>query len=83
MAEGIRIYKEFLRKHIPDGSAILSARTSDVTNSKTPVALGMRSPQQTLLAVWRIDGPATTKIPWTSGEAKLLYPTDLGIKIAQ
>jgi hypothetical protein len=43
--------------------------------------LGMRSPQQTLLAVWRIDGPAVTKIPLTSWEAKLLYPTDLGIKL--
>ena len=65
------------------GNALLSARRlSDVTNFKAPVALGMRSPAQTLLAVWRIDGPGTTKIPWASGNAKLLYPTDLGIKIS-
>jgi hypothetical protein len=54
----------------------------DVTKPEEPVVLGMRSPSQTVLGIWRIDGPATTKIPWTSGAAKLLYPTDLGIKIA-
>ncbi len=56
--------------------------TSDVTDFTTPVALGMRSPQQTLLAVWRTDGPAITKIPLASQEAKLLYPSDLGVKAA-
>ena len=55
---------------------------SDVTNPNAPVALGMRAPMQTLLGVWRLDGPATTKIPWTYAEPKLLYPSDLGIKIA-
>jgi hypothetical protein len=44
--------------------------TSDVTDFKTPVALGMRSPQQTVVAVWRIDGPAITKISLASREAK-------------
>jgi len=81
VTEGIRIYKESLRKHIPSAVPFYPLGTSDVTDFNTPVALGMRSPQQTLLAVWRIDGPAVTKIPFTSREAKLLYPTDLGIKI--
>jgi len=81
VTEGLRVYKESLRKHIPTAVPFYPLGTSDVTDFKTPVALGMRSPQQTLLAVWRIDGPAVTKIPLTSREAKLLYPTDLGIKL--
>jgi alpha-galactosidase len=81
VTEGLRVYKGSLRKHIPTAVPFYPLATSDVTDFKTPVALGMRSPQQTLLAVWRIDGPAVTKIPLTSREAKLLYPIDLGIKI--
>src|SRR4029077_6354287 len=82
VTEGLRVYKESLRKHIPTAVPFYPLGTSDVTDFKTPVALGMRSPQQTLLAVWRIDGPGPTKIPWTSGDAKLLCPADLGIKIS-
>jgi alpha-galactosidase len=78
--EGIRVYKESLRKHIPAAVPFYPLGTSDVTDFKTPVALGMHSPQQTLVAIWRIDGPAITKIPLASREAKLLYPSDLGIK---
>src|SRR5208283_4324641 len=80
--EGIRVYKEVLRKHIPMAVPFYPLGTSDVTDAKAPVALGMRSPGQTLLAVWRVDGPATTSIPLASRVPKLLYPTDLGIKIA-
>jgi alpha-galactosidase len=79
---GIRVYKEFLRQHIPSAVPFYPLGTSDVTDFTTPVALGMRSPQQTLLAVWRIDGPAITKIPLACREAKLLYPSDLGVKVA-
>ena len=81
VAEGIRIYKEVLRKHIPAAVPFYPLGTSDVTNFQVPVALGMRSPEQTLLAVWRVDGPATTKIPLAITNPKLLYPTNLGIKI--
>ncbi len=82
VTEGIRVYKESLRKHIPTAVPFYPLGASDVTDFKTPVALGMRSPQQTLVAVWRIDGPAIIKIPSASREAKLLYPSDLGIKIS-
>ena len=81
VAEGVRVYKEVLRKHIPVAVPFYPLGTSDVTNFQAPVALGMRSPEQTLLAVWRIDGPATTKIPLAITNPKLLYPTNLGIKI--
>lgn len=82
VAEGIRIYKEVLRKHIPEAVPFYPLGMSDVTNSNAPVALGMRAPTQTLLGIWRLDGPATTRIPWTYPVPKLLYPRDLGINIA-
>jgi alpha-galactosidase len=81
VSEGIRIYKESLRKHIPAAVPFYPLGTSDVTNREAPVALGMRSPQQSVLAVWRIDGPATAKIPIISPNPKLIYPTDLGINV--
>ena len=82
VAEGIRVYKEILRKHIPRWVPFYPFGTSDVTNRNAPLALGMRSPEQTVVGVWRIDGAASTKIPWASSTAKLLYPADLGIKVA-
>jgi len=82
VAEGIGIYKELLRKNIPETVPFYPLGLSDITSPEASVALGMRSPAQTVLGVWRIDGPASTKIPWAHGDARLLYPTDLGIKIA-
>jgi alpha-galactosidase len=79
--EAIRIYKQVLRKHIPSAVPFYPLGTSDVTNPEAPLALGMRSPGQILLAVWRIDGAAIAKIPWKGSPPKLLYPVDLGIKV--
>jgi alpha-galactosidase len=81
VTEGIRVYKELLRKHIPAAVPFYPLGLSDVTDSKAPIALGMQSSEQILLAVWRIDGSETMKIPWAFRDAKLLYPADLGIKI--
>ncbi len=81
VAAGIRIYKEGLRKHIPEAVPFYPLGTSDITNPEAPIVLGMRSPRRTLLGIWRIDGPATTKLPLTSRHAELVYPTDLGVRI--
>jgi len=81
VTEGIRIYKEILRQHIPASIPFYPLGASDVTNSQMPLVLGMTSPEHLLLGVWRIEGPATTKIPWGAKDAELLYPTDLGIKV--
>ncbi|HKR84612.1 MAG TPA: glycoside hydrolase family 36 protein [Terriglobales bacterium] len=81
VAGGIRIYKEVLRKHIPEAVPFYPLGTSDITHREAPIALGMRSPGRTLLGIWRIDGPATTKVPLTHGQAELVYPTDLGVSV--
>ena len=81
VAEGIRVYKEALREHIPAAVPFYPLGTSDVTNREAPIALGMRSPEQNLLAVWRLDGPATARVPMTSPDPKLIYPANLGINV--
>ena len=81
VTEGIRIYKEFLRKHIPAAVPFYPLGTSDVTSREAQLALGMRSPEQALLGVWRIDGPANTRVPIASSNPKLVYPTNLGINV--
>jgi alpha-galactosidase len=81
VTEGIRVYKEILRRHIPAAVPFYPLGTSDVTNREAPIAMGMRSPEQSLLAVWRIDGPATTRVPTASREPKLVYPANLGINV--
>ncbi len=81
VAEGIRVYKEVLRKHISTAVPFYPLGTSDVTDSEAQIVLGMRSSEQTLLAIWRIDGPVLTRVPWHSREAKLVYPTDVGINV--
>ncbi len=79
VAEGIRIYKDLLRKSIPDAVPFYPLGLPDVTDSRKPVALGMRSQSRTLLAIWRIDGPAKTDVPWTMPDPTVLYPVDLGV----
>ena len=81
VAEGIRVYKDVLRRHIPGWVPFYPLGTSDVTDPKAPLALAMRSPEQTVLGVWRIDGAPVTKVPWALSDAKLLYPANLGIKV--
>jgi alpha-galactosidase len=80
VAEGIRIYKDLLRKSIPDALPFYPLGLPDVTDSQKPVALGMRSQSRTLLAIWRIDGPAKTDVTWTMPDPTVLYPVDLGVK---
>ena len=81
VTEGIRVYKQVLRRHIPTAVPFYPLGTSDVTNREAPLVLGMRSPKQTLLAVWRINGPSTTRVPLRSRDPKLVYPTNLDIKV--
>ena len=81
VTEGIRVYKDVLRKHIPAAVPFYPLGTSDVTNAEAPLALGMRSPERTLLGVWRINGPASVKVPFRGRDPKLVYPANLGINV--
>ena len=78
--EGIRVYKEIIRQHIPDAVPFYPLGMPDVTNATKPIALGIRSPKRSFLAVWRIDGDAEVRVP-EARRAEILYPKDLGIVI--
>jgi alpha-galactosidase len=78
--EGIRVYKQIIREHIPDAVPFYPLGMPDVTNAMKPIALGMRSPKRSLLAVWRIDGDAEVRVRVTK-PPEILYPNDLGITI--
>jgi alpha-galactosidase len=79
--EGIRVYKEVLRKYISQGRPFLPARLADITNDQRSIALGMRFAEHTLLAVWRLAGAPRVELPCAAKTTKLLYPTNLGIQI--
>jgi alpha-galactosidase len=77
---GIHIYKENIRPHIPESSPFYPLGFTDITDSKSPIALGMRSKELTFVAVWRLGGEEIVRVPKLSGDLHILYPTDRGIR---
>ena len=77
---GIRIYKESIRPHIPDSVPFYPLGFTDITDNKSPIALGMRSKERSLVAVWRLAGEERVSLPGLPGGLHVLYPTDLGIQ---
>ena len=79
--EGIRVYRETVREHIPDSVPFYPLGMPDVTSSTKPIALGIKSPRRSFVAVWRIDGDGQVQIPGIKASAQLLYPSNLGITV--
>jgi alpha-galactosidase len=80
---GIEVYKNQVRKHVPKAVPFYPLGMPNVTNNNSPVALGMRAPELTWLAVWRLDGPSRVKIPIVLKQPQIVFPTDLGISAEQ
>jgi len=81
VTNGIKIYKQAIRGHIPQAVPFYPLGMSDLTNPNAPVALGMRAPGWTALGVWRLDGADTIELPVDASDAEVLYPNDLGIEV--
>ena len=81
VTNGIRIYREAIRDHIPHAVPFYPLGMPDVTNRNAPVALGMRASGWTALAVWRLQGADTVELPIDAAKAEVLYPIDLGIDV--
>lgn len=81
MRNGIAIYKQYIRRHVPRSTPFYPLGRADLTRPEVPSALGMRAPGKTLLAVWRRNGPADVQIPSSQPNLRLLYPADLGIRL--
>lgn len=81
VSRGIKVYKEAIRKNIPRAAPFYPLGMPDIMNREAPVALGMRAPGWTAVALWRLDRSETVEIPVDAQDAHILYPADLGIEI--
>lgn len=79
--QGLFVYKSRIRMHIADATPFYPLGMPDVTDHQTPIALGMRGPEVTFMAVWRLGGIDEVQIPSLAREVELLYPTNLGISV--
>jgi hypothetical protein len=52
-----------------------------MTDTISPISLGMRSPGSNFIAVWRLQGEERIHLPKADPRMKVLYPTDLGIRL--
>ena len=83
VVEGIRIYKQRIRPHLAQMVPFLPLGFPAMADTRSPVAVGLRGPDRALLAVWRLSGADTVKVPKPVGQhVALLYPNDRGIQVA-
>ena len=80
VAEGIRVYRDVLRNTFLRNTLLSAGHVRHHQFSSAP-RLGNAFPRTNSVGVWRIDGPAVMIIPIANHNAKLIYPTDLGITV--
>ena len=78
---GLKIYKDRVRSHIGAASPYYPLGLPDMTDTISPISVGMRSPHSSFIAVWRLNGEERVHLPKTEPRMKILYPTDLGIRL--
>jgi alpha-galactosidase len=78
---GLRIYKERIRPHIGSAVPYYPLGLPDMTDTISPISLGMRSPHSNFIAVWRLKGEERVHLPGIDPKMKILYPSDLGIRL--
>jgi len=78
---GIQVYQASIRPHVPNSVPFYPLGFADITDSKSPIALGMSSPNLTAVAVWRLGGAEKVHLPNLSHDLRILYPKDLGILV--
>jgi alpha-galactosidase len=78
---GLRVYKEKIRPHIRSAVPYYPLGLPDMTDTASPISLGMRSPSSNFVAVWRLQGDAKIHLPKIDPKMNILYPNDLGIQI--
>ncbi|MBI4026436.1 MAG: alpha-galactosidase [Verrucomicrobia bacterium] len=80
--EGVETYKRHIRPALPRSIPFFPLGMPRITDSVSPVAVGLRADKTSWLAVWRLAGKGTIAIPHSpSGLAVLLYPKSLGIAL--
>ena len=78
---GLQIYKDTIRPHIGAAIPYYPLGMPDMTDSTSPISLGMRSSSSNFVAVWRLRGDSRVHLPLGNTEMRILYPADLGIQV--
>ncbi len=78
---GIQIYKDVIRRHIPNSIPFYPLGMPEMTDPVSPVCLGIKGSNATFIAVWRLAGGEAVRIPVAAETTRLVYPTDLSIKV--
>ncbi len=80
VTNGIRVYKEAIREHIPQAVPFYPLGMPHIANGEAPIALGMKARGWTALAVWRLKGTDMIELSVEAAKVEILYPVDLGIE---
>jgi alpha-galactosidase len=79
--QGLDVYKRVLRPHIPHAVPFFPLGKPDITSREAPVALGVRAPELTWVAVWRMDGTSRVAIPVSFKQPRILFPDLAGLTV--
>lgn len=84
VVKGIDVYKKILAPVIPKAYPFFPLGMPSMADEKTPVSLGLRNGNKLYIAVWRLKGDAKVLLPDIKSQSvKLIYPTDLGIRVSK
>jgi alpha-galactosidase len=78
---GLRIYKDVIRRHTRTAVPYYPLGLPDITDHQSPISLGMRSSENDFIAVWRLRGANKVLLPRAPSALRILYPTSLGIQV--
>jgi alpha-galactosidase len=79
---GIAVYKEKIRQYIPQSVPFFPLGMPSITNTVSPVALGLKHADKQFIAVWRLEGVENVILPVSCKKASVLYPVNLEITVA-
>ena len=80
---GLAFYKKTIRPLLSGLTPFFPLGRPSMADTRSPVALGLRGPTKTFVAVWRLDGDEVVSLPANLRGAALAYPCDLGIDVSQ
>ena len=82
VVNGIAVYKNKIRKYIPQSTPFFPVGTPPFTDAVSSIAVGIKHARKRLVAVWRLAGKNKVWLPvMNAATAKIIYPTNLGISI--
>ena len=82
VVNGIAVYKNKIRKYLPQSTPFFPLGMPSFTDSVSAIAVGMKHAEKRFIAVWRLAGKNQVMIPVMNAKnANLIYPKNLGISL--